>query len=51
MSYNSCKKVLLIISIPYEEPESPDLVLDTDRLGVQEAAEEVLRLFLERHII
>ncbi|MGM0411143.1 MAG: adenylyl-sulfate kinase [Bacillota bacterium] len=32
------------ISAPYEEPENPDLVLDTRKLTVEECVEEVLEL-------
>ncbi len=38
------------ISAPYEEPENPDLVVDTERLDLDEAARRVLAL-LEREII
>ncbi|MCL6594595.1 MAG: adenylyl-sulfate kinase [Firmicutes bacterium] len=31
------------VSDPYEEPEHPDLVVDTDELGPEEAAERVVR--------
>ena len=32
------------VSAPYEEPENPDLVLDTRKLSVEECVEEVLEL-------
>ncbi|HKL75700.1 MAG TPA: adenylyl-sulfate kinase [Halanaerobiales bacterium] len=32
------------ISAPYEEPENPDLVLDTRKLSVEECVEQVLEL-------
>lgn len=39
------------ISVPYEEPGFPDMVLDTDRLGVAESAREVLTLLRKRGFI
>jgi adenylylsulfate kinase len=34
------------VSAPYEEPENPDLVIDTEVMAVEEAVEKVLE-FLE----
>lgn len=39
------------ISSPYEEPEHPDLVLDTANETVEANVENVLKLLEERHII
>ena len=39
------------ISSPYEEPEHPDLVLDTANETVETNVEKVLELLEERHII
>lgn len=39
------------ISSPYEVPESPDLVIDTWRLPLEECVEKVLALLVERGII
>lgn len=39
------------ISSPYEEPEAPELVVDTDRLTIEESVEEVLGLLEGRGII
>ncbi len=36
------------VSSPYEAPERPDLVLDTDRLSVAECVERVLTLLAEK---
>ncbi|RMG00227.1 MAG: adenylyl-sulfate kinase [Nitrospirae bacterium] len=36
------------ISSPYEEPENPDLVLDTERIDIDTAAKMVLNLLTER---
>ncbi len=36
------------VSDPYEEPESPDLVVDTHRTAPEEGAAQVLRLLAER---
>jgi bifunctional enzyme CysN/CysC len=39
------------VSAPYEEPTSPDLMLETDRLGVRECVERIVKLLAERRII
>jgi adenylylsulfate kinase len=39
------------ISSPYEEPENPDLVLETDTLSIQECADKVIALLAARGII
>lgn len=39
------------ISAPYEAPASPDLVLDTDRTGIEEAIATVLSLLRQRGVI
>lgn len=39
------------ISAPYEAPASPDLVLDTDRTGIEEAIAAVLSLLRQRGVI
>ena len=39
------------ISSPYEEPEHPDLVLDTANATVETNVEKVLDMLEERHII
>ena len=36
------------VSDPYEEPENPDLVVDTEKLSPGEGAERVLQLLLSR---
>lgn len=36
------------VTAPYEEPESPDLILDTDLLTPDEASERVMKLLLDR---
>jgi bifunctional enzyme CysN/CysC len=38
------------VSAPYEEPSSPDLVLETDVLGVRECVERIVKLLAERKI-
>jgi len=35
------------ISAPYEEPENPELILDTQRLNLEESVELVLKLILK----
>ena len=39
------------VSAPYEPPVQPDLVLATDKLGVEECVERILRLLEERGIL
>jgi adenylylsulfate kinase len=39
------------IDSPYEEPEAPDLLLDTDQLPLEESVEKVLQLMKERGIL
>ncbi|MEZ0345650.1 MAG: adenylyl-sulfate kinase [Infirmifilum sp.] len=39
------------VSDTYEEPENPDLVLDSEHRSVQENVEQALRLLLERELV
>ena len=39
------------ISSPYEEPENPELVVDTGSLSLEESAEKVIDLLRERGVI
>jgi adenylylsulfate kinase len=39
------------ISAPYEAPENPDLMLDTDRTGIEESIAAVLSLLHQRNVI
>ncbi len=39
------------ISAPYEEPEHPDLVVDTSSQSLEDSVEEVMRFLLDRGII
>lgn len=39
------------ISSPYEEPEQPDLVLDTGGTSLESCVEQVLRLFMDRGLV
>jgi adenylylsulfate kinase len=39
------------ISSPYEEPENPELVVETDKLSLDESADLVLELLRERGIL
>jgi len=36
------------ITVPYEEPENPDLVLETDRESVEESTNKIINLLEER---
>jgi adenylylsulfate kinase len=39
------------ISAPYEEPENPDLIIDTDKKTVQECADRVIELLVSRGVL
>jgi adenylylsulfate kinase len=39
------------ISSPYEIPENPDLVLETDKISVEECAERVIQLLKQKGIV
>jgi adenylylsulfate kinase len=39
------------ISDPYEEPENPDLVVDTEKTNPEENAQRVLHLIQQRGLI
>lgn len=39
------------VSSPYEEPENPDLRIDTTRLSVEDCVDSLLRLLQERRIL
>jgi adenylylsulfate kinase len=39
------------ISAPYEEPESPDLIIDTEELNLESSVQKVLNLLRERNFI
>jgi bifunctional enzyme CysN/CysC len=39
------------VSFPYDEPENPDLVLDTEAHSVEQCLTQVIRLMKTRNII
>ncbi|MBW2570584.1 MAG: adenylyl-sulfate kinase [Deltaproteobacteria bacterium] len=39
------------ISDPYEEPEHPDLIIDTDKLSLQQCVDEVIEFLLKQKLI
>ena len=39
------------ISAPYEAPENPDLVIDTDKISLEKSVEKVMDLLIERDVI
>ena len=39
------------ISAPYEKPENPDIVIQSDKTGAKEAAEQVLEILRDRKIV
>ena len=39
------------VSRPYEEPTSPDLVLPTDKLPVDQCVDEIVKLLQDRGIV
>jgi len=38
------------ISAPYEEPESPDIIIDTEKLDLESSVQEVLNLLREKNL-
>jgi len=39
------------IDAPYEKPENPEIILDTDRYTVEQCAEQVIKKLQKQHII
>ena len=39
------------ISAPYEEPEHSDLIIETDKLDLQQCVDEVIRFLLKQDLI
>ena len=39
------------ISAPYEEPENPEMVLETDKANLEECIETVLNYLIEKEYI
>ena len=39
------------ISAPYEEPEHSDLIIETDKLSLQQCVDEVIRFLLKQGLI
>jgi adenylylsulfate kinase len=39
------------ISAPYEEPEHPDLIIDTDKLSLQQCVDKIIRFLLKQNLI
>ncbi len=39
------------ISAPYEKPEHPDLIIETDKLGLQQCVDEVIEFLLKQGLI
>jgi adenylylsulfate kinase len=39
------------ISAPYEEPEHPDLIIDTDKLSLQQCVDAVIKFLLKQNLI
>jgi adenylylsulfate kinase len=39
------------VSAPYEEPSDPDIVLETDKLAVEESAKKIMEFLEERRMI
>ena len=39
------------ISAPYEEPEHPSLIIETDKLGLQQCVDEVIKFLLKQDLI
>ena len=39
------------ISAPYEEPENPSLVIETDKFSLQQSVDEVINFLLKHELI
>ena len=39
------------ISAPYEAPENPDMIIDTDKVSLEESVDKVMNLLLDRKVI
>jgi len=39
------------ISAPYEEPEHPSLIIETDKLGLQQCVDKVIKFLLKKGLI
>lgn len=39
------------VSAPYEEPEHPSLIIDTDKLDLQQCVDEVINFLLKQGLI
>ena len=39
------------VSAPYEEPENSSLVIETDKLGLQQCVDEVIKFLLKKGLI
>jgi adenylylsulfate kinase len=39
------------ISAPYEEPENPDLVVDTEKLTIEDSVRTIIRFLKEKHFL
>jgi adenylylsulfate kinase len=39
------------VSAPYEEPEHPSLIIDTDKLDLQQCVDEVINFLLKQDLI
>jgi adenylylsulfate kinase len=39
------------ISAPYEEPEQPEIVIDTDRYGIEDCVDRLIQFLIDREIL
>jgi adenylylsulfate kinase len=39
------------ISAPYEEPENPDLVIDTENMTIEDSVKTIIRFLSEKHLL
>ncbi|WP_088102408.1 adenylyl-sulfate kinase [Halalkalibacter urbisdiaboli] len=39
------------ISSPYEEPENPELIIDSDKLSIEESVEKIIQYLVEQNIL
>lgn len=39
------------ISAPYEEPDNPDLIIETDKLSLDQSVDKVIQFLIEKQLI
>jgi len=39
------------ISAPYEEPDTPDLIIDTEKMSIEDSVKSIIRFLSEKHFM